>query len=113
MDLAEMAGLKPSGVICEIMAEDGNMLRGKDLEKFAKYHKLKIISIEDLIDIKGKRKKLITKIESVNLPTDYGKFKFHLYQSEFDEKQHMALTHGNYKESKISFSSSSFRVFNG
>ena len=101
MDLAEMAGLKPSGVICEIMAEDGNMLRGKDLDKFpAKFHKLKIISIEDLIRQKRKKEKLITKIESVNLPTDYGKFKFHLYQSEFDEKQHMALTHGNYKDQK-------------
>ena len=100
MDLAEMAGLKPSGVICEIMAEDGNMLRGENLEKFAKHHNLKIISIENLIRYKRRKEKLITKVESVNLPTDYGKFKFHLYQSEFDEKQHMALTHGNYKEQK-------------
>ena len=97
MDLAEMAGLKPSGVICEIMAEDGDMLRGDDLETFAKHHKLKIISIEDLIRYKRKTEKLITKLESVNLPTDYGKFEFHLYQSEFDDKQHIALTHGNYQ----------------
>ena len=97
MDLAKMAGLKPSGVICEIMAEDGDMLRGDDLETFAKHHKLKIISIEDLIRYKRKTEKLITKLESVNLPTDYGKFEFHLYQSEFDDKQHIALTHGNYQ----------------
>ena len=100
MDLAEMAGLKPSGVICEIMAEDGDMLRGIELEKFAKFHKLKIISIEDLIRYKRKTEKLITKVESVNLPTEHGKFKFHLYQSEFDDKQHIALTHGDYISSE-------------
>ena len=98
MDLAEMAGLKPSGVICEIMAEDGDMLRGEELEKFAKHHKLKIISIADLIRYKRKTEKLINKLETVNLPTDYGKFILHLYQSEFDNKQHIALTHGNYKD---------------
>ena len=98
MDLAEMAGLKPSGVICEIMAEDGDMLRGKELEVFAKHHNLKLISIEDLIRYKRKTEKLITRLDTVNLPTDYGKFEFHLYQSEFDDKQHIALTHGNYKD---------------
>ena len=98
MDLAEMAGLKPSGVICEIMAEDGDMLRGKELETFAKYHKLKLISIEDLIRYKRKTEKLITRLDTINLPTDYGKFEFHLYQSEFDDKQHIALTYGNYKD---------------
>jgi len=98
MDLAEMAGLKPSGVICEIMAEDGDMLRGKELETFAKHHKLKLISIEDLIRYKRKTEKLIIRLDTINLPTDYGKFEFHLYQSEFDDKQHIALTHGNYKD---------------
>ena len=97
MDLSEMAGLKPSGVICEIMAEDGDMLRGDELEIFARNHNLKIISIEDLIRYKRKTEKLINKLESVNLPTDYGKFKLHLYQSEFDDKQHIALTHGDYQ----------------
>ena len=63
MDLAEMAGLKPSGVICEIMAEDGDMLRGKELETFAKHHNLKLISIEDLIRYKRKTEKLITRLE--------------------------------------------------
>jgi 3,4-dihydroxy 2-butanone 4-phosphate synthase/GTP cyclohydrolase II len=98
MDLAKMAGLKPSGVICEIMAEDGDMLRGLELENFARHHKLNLISIEDLIRYKRKTEKLITRLETVNLPTDHGKFEFHLYQSEFDEKQHIALTHGNYKD---------------
>ncbi|MFL3008879.1 MAG: bifunctional 3,4-dihydroxy-2-butanone-4-phosphate synthase/GTP cyclohydrolase II [Candidatus Neomarinimicrobiota bacterium] len=98
MDLAQMAGLKPSGVICEIMAEDGDMLRGKDLESFAKRHNLKLISIEDLIRYKRKTEKLISRLETVDLPTDHGKFEFHLYESEFDNKQHIALTHGNYKD---------------
>jgi len=80
------------------MAEDGDKLRGKELETFAKHHKLKLISIEDLIRYKRKTEKLITRLDTINLPTDYGKFEFHLYQSEFDDKQHIALTHGNYKD---------------
>ena len=80
LDLARLAGLKPSGVICEILADDGTMARGKTLFKFAKKHNLKIISIADLIRYIRKTEKLVKKVEEVNLPTKYGNFKLHLYE---------------------------------
>ena len=83
MDLARLAGLKPSGVICEILADDGTMARGKTLFEFAKKHNLKIISISDLIRHIRKTEKLVKKVEEVNLPTKYGNFKLHLYEDIF------------------------------
>ena len=94
LELAELAGFKPSGVLCEIMAEDGSMLRGKDLFKFAVEHNLKLISITELISYVRVKKSLIEKIETTKLPTDYGDFMLHLYQDKFENKQHIALTHG-------------------
>ena len=94
LELAELAGFKPSGVLCEIMAEDGTMLRGKDLFKFAVEHNLKLISITELISYVRVKKSLIEKIETTKLPTDYGDFMLHLYQDKFENKQHIALTHG-------------------
>ena len=94
LELAELAGFKPSGVLCEIMAEDGTMLRGKDLFKFAIEHNFKLISIAELISYVRVKKSLIEKIETTKLPTDYGDFMLHLYQDKFENKQHIALTHG-------------------
>ena len=94
LELAELAGFKPSGVLCEIMAEDGTMLRGKDLFSFADKHNLKLISITELISYVRVKKSLIDKIETTKLPTDYGDFMLHLYQDKFENKQHIALTHG-------------------
>ena len=94
LELAELAGFKPSGVLCEIMAEDGTMLRGKDLSRFADEHNLKLISITELISYVRVKKSLIEKIETTKLPTDYGDFMLHLYQDKFENKQHIALTHG-------------------
>ena len=94
LELAELAGFKPSGVLCEIMAEDGTMLRGKDLFSFADKHNLKLISITELISYVRVKKSLIDKIETTKLPTDYGDFVLHLYQDKFENKQHIALTHG-------------------
>ena len=74
IDLSLLAGLKPSGVICEIMADDGTMARGDELDSFAKKHSLKIISIEDLIRFRRRNEKLVKKIESIKLPTGYGEF---------------------------------------
>ena len=92
MDLARLAGLKPSGVICEILADDGTMARGKTLFEFAKKHNLKIISIADLIIYIRKTEKLVKKVEEVNLPTKYGNFKLHLYEDIFDNNSHLALS---------------------
>ena len=94
MDLAQLAGFKPSGVLCEIMAEDGSMLRGKDLSSFAKNHNLNLISISELIAYIRINKNLVEKVEAVRFPTEYGEFFLHLYQDKFEDKQHIALTYG-------------------
>ena len=96
IDLSLLAGLKPSGVICEIMADDGSMARGTELEKFSKKHKLKIASIADLIGHLRKKRKLVQRVESIKLPTKFGKFDLHLYEGLFDGKTHLALTKGDY-----------------
>jgi 3,4-dihydroxy 2-butanone 4-phosphate synthase/GTP cyclohydrolase II len=98
IDLSLLAGLKASGVICEIMADDGTMAQGKQLEKFAKKHSLKIISIENLIRYRRKNEKIVEKIEAIKLPTEYGNFTLHLYEDKFDNDTHLALTMGDYKE---------------
>ena len=100
MDLARLAGLKPSGVICEILADDGTMARGKTLFEFAKKHKLKIVSIADLIRYIRKTEKLVKKVEEVNLPTKYGNFKLHLYEDIFDNNSHLALSLGDFSHEK-------------
>ena len=100
MDLARLAGLKPSGVICEILADDGTMARGKTLFEFAKKHNLKIISIADLIRYIRKTEKLVKKVEEVNLPTKYGNFKLHLYEDIFDNNSHLALSLGDFSHEK-------------
>ena len=100
IDLAQLAGLKPSGVICEIMADDGSMARGDQLQKFSKKHELKIISIEDLIRYIRKKKKIVRKIEDINLPTEFGKFRLHLYEEIFNSGTHLALTYGSIHSNK-------------
>ena len=100
MDLARLAGLKPSGVICEILADDGTMARGNTLFEFAKKHNLKIISIADLIRYIRKTEKLVKKVEEVNLPTKYGNFKLHLYEDIFDNNSHLALSLGDFSHEK-------------
>ena len=100
LELAELAGFKPSGVLCEIMAEDGTMLRGEDLISFAEKHNLKLISITELISYVRVKKSLIEKIETTKLPTAYGDFMLHLYQDKFENKQHIALTHGKIQKTK-------------
>ena len=96
IDLAELAGLKPSGVICEIMADDGSMARGNQLHDFSTKHDLKIISIEDLIRFIRKKKKIVEKVEDIHLPTEVGKFHLHLYEEIFNKKTHLALTYGDF-----------------
>ena len=99
IDLAMMAGLRPSGVICEIMADDGTMARGDELQKFSEKHNLKIISISDLIRHLRRKRSLVKKIETIKLPTDELDFELHLYEGLFDNQTHLALTTGNYLDS--------------
>ncbi|MFA8342637.1 MAG: bifunctional 3,4-dihydroxy-2-butanone-4-phosphate synthase/GTP cyclohydrolase II [Rhodothermaceae bacterium] len=84
VDLARFAGLKPSGALCEIMDEDGTMMRLPALRKFADKHNFKLITIADLIEYKRKREKLIQKELEVDMPTKFGDFKLHLYSNTLD-----------------------------
>ena len=98
MDLARMAGLHPSGVICEIMAKDGTMARVGQLEKFARKHNLTMITIEDLIRYRRRKEDLVERTVTVALPTDFGEFTLHLYEDQYDEDSHLALTMGDIRE---------------
>lgn len=95
VDLARMAGCRPIGVICEIMDEDGTMMRLPKLRRFAKRHRLKICSIEDLIHHRRRSERLVERLETVQMPTAYGPFQLVLYRSETDGKHHVALVHGD------------------
>jgi 3,4-dihydroxy 2-butanone 4-phosphate synthase/GTP cyclohydrolase II len=94
VDLAKIAGLYPAGVLCEIMDEDGYMARLPKLIEVAEKFDLKIISVKDLIEYRRRTEKLIEKIVTVNFPTEFGKFKLHLYKSSIDEHHHLALEKG-------------------
>ncbi|HPU29366.1 MAG TPA: bifunctional 3,4-dihydroxy-2-butanone-4-phosphate synthase/GTP cyclohydrolase II [Syntrophorhabdaceae bacterium] len=95
VDLARLAGLKPAGVICEIMKEDGTMARMPDLEKFAEKHNLKIVTIADLIKFRTKNEKLVRRVAETTLPTKYGgEFRLIGYENDIDNKTHLALVKG-------------------
>ena len=94
VDLAQLAGCRPIGVICEIMSEDGSMARLPELRKFATKHKLKLCSIAQLIEFRRKREKLIALEEIIKMPTDFGDFELHLYRSNLDGEHHLALVKG-------------------
>ena len=94
VDLMKLAGLYPAGVICEIMNEDGTMARRDELLKFAATHNLKICAVCNLIEYRRKRTKLIRKIETTTLPTEYGAFKLIVYESKVDKMHHLALVLG-------------------
>jgi 3,4-dihydroxy 2-butanone 4-phosphate synthase/GTP cyclohydrolase II len=95
VDLARLAGARPVGVICEIMSDDGTMARLPELRRFARRHRLKICSIEDLIQYRRTREKLVERVEVVKMPTDYGEFDLYLYMSHTDGQHHVALVKGD------------------
>lgn len=95
VDIAKLAGLNPSGVICEIMKDDGQMARLPDLIKFGKKHNLKIATIADLIEYRRKHEKLIEAVETRDFVSQHGgKFKMTIYKSKTDDIEHIALTKG-------------------
>jgi len=95
VDLAQLAGRRPIGVLCEILNDDGTMARLPELRRFAKKHRLKICSIADLIEYRRTREKLVERVETVKLPTDYGDFDLVLYHSRPDGQHHLALVRGD------------------
>ena len=98
VDLATLAGLRPVAVICEIMSDDGTMARLPELREFARIHGLKIGSIEDLIHHRRVSEKLVEKVETIRMPTDYGEFELHLYHSRIDDTHHLALVKGRVQD---------------
>jgi 3,4-dihydroxy 2-butanone 4-phosphate synthase/GTP cyclohydrolase II len=96
VDLCEMIGMYPAGIVCEIMAEDGSMSRLPELERFAEEHNLKILSIAQIIAQRRRTEKLIERVAEARLPTRYGKFKAIAYKSHIDTGEHIALTIGEW-----------------
>ncbi len=95
VDLARLAGLKHSGVICEVMKDDGTMARMPDLEIFAEEHGLKIVTIADLIDFRMQHERLVRRAATATLPTRYGgEFKIIIYENDVDSIEHIALVKG-------------------
>jgi len=98
VDLARLAGLYPAGVICEIMDEDGSMMRLPKLEKLAEKYNLKIITVKDIIAYRMRHEKLVEKIADANLPTKWGQFRVIGYKDKLTGEVHVALVKGNIKE---------------
>jgi 3,4-dihydroxy 2-butanone 4-phosphate synthase/GTP cyclohydrolase II len=95
VDLARIAGLYPAGVICEIMNEDGTMARVPQLARFARRHRLLMITIADLIRHRMRTEGLVRRVAMATLPTDAGEFTIHGYQSVIDGETHVALVMGD------------------
>jgi 3,4-dihydroxy 2-butanone 4-phosphate synthase / GTP cyclohydrolase II len=94
VDLARIAGLYPAGVICEIMNDDGTMARVPDLVKFARRHKLLMITVADLIQYRMRTEALVRRIAAASLPTDHGDFRVLAYESVIDRETHVVLVKG-------------------
>src|ERR1700738_4852379 len=100
VDLAQMAGLQPAGVLCEILHDDGTMARLPELMEFRKKHGLRICTIQSLIAHRRVREKLVELEQIVKMPTDYGDFDLHLYRSKLDGQHHLALVKGKIDKNK-------------
>jgi len=94
VDLARLAGLKPAGVICEIMNDDGTMARMPQLRQFAERHQLKIVTIADLVAYRMRTELLVRRAADTRLPTVFGDFQAIVYENDVDRAQHLALVRG-------------------
>ncbi|MCD9185975.1 MAG: 3,4-dihydroxy-2-butanone-4-phosphate synthase [Pyrinomonadaceae bacterium] len=98
VDIARIAGLNPSAVICEIMNDDGTMSRMPELEVFAEKHDLKIISVADLVRYRIHKETLVRKIVETDLPTDYGNFRAGVYENIINGETHLAMAMGDFSQ---------------
>jgi 3,4-dihydroxy 2-butanone 4-phosphate synthase/GTP cyclohydrolase II len=94
VDLARLAGMKPAGVICEIMKEDGTMARVPDLEKFSKEHGIKLVTVAQIIEYRHAYETQVTCAVETKLPTPFGEFRLRAYENEVDDLTHVALVMG-------------------
>lgn len=97
VDLARLAGLKPAGLCCEIMKEDGHMARLPDLFEFSKRHNLALISVADLIKYRKRTENFVQRVAETKLPSKYGQFKIIAYENKLDDKCHLAIVKGDVK----------------
>jgi 3,4-dihydroxy 2-butanone 4-phosphate synthase/GTP cyclohydrolase II len=95
VDLARIAGMYPAGVICEIMNEDGTMARVPELSRFARKHKLLMVTVADLINYRMRTESLIRRAAVAHLPTAFGEFRVHAFESDVDRQTHLALVRGD------------------
>jgi 3,4-dihydroxy 2-butanone 4-phosphate synthase/GTP cyclohydrolase II len=95
LDLVRLAGLKPAGVLCEILSPDGTMARGPELIRLAKRHGMALITIRDVIRYRYREERLVTRVASSHLPTRFGEFKVAVYESMVDGHHHVALVKGS------------------
>jgi 3,4-dihydroxy 2-butanone 4-phosphate synthase/GTP cyclohydrolase II len=95
VDLTRLAGLTPAGVICEVMKDDGAMARVPDLSEFSKEHDIKMCSIEDLIKYRRLTERLVTQTVTTRIPTPYGEFMLHVYETSVDNWHHLAFVKGD------------------
>ena len=100
VDIARIAGLNPSGVICEVMNEDGTMARVPQLAKVAKKHGLLMVTVADLINYRMRHESLVKRAASAKMPTDYGDFRVYAFESQVDNQTHVALVRGEIGDGK-------------
>jgi 3,4-dihydroxy 2-butanone 4-phosphate synthase/GTP cyclohydrolase II len=98
VDMARLTGLRPAGVICEIMNEDGTMARMPQLEKVSQAHNIPILTIADLIKYRMKHERLVKKVDEADLPTKYGHFKIIVFEDIIHNENHVALVKGEIKK---------------
>jgi len=98
LDITRLAGLRPAGVICEVMNEDGTMARMPQLEEFSRVHDIPILTIADLIKYRMRHERLVNKIEEADLPTKFGHFKVMIFEDSIHKEQHIALVKGEIKK---------------
>src|SRR5205823_5273158 len=95
VDLARLAGLNPSGVVCEVMNEDGTMARVRDLVPYCVRHGLKMVTVADLVEYRRRHEKLVERGAAVRLPTEYGEFSAIAFREKLSGKTHIALVKGD------------------
>jgi 3,4-dihydroxy 2-butanone 4-phosphate synthase/GTP cyclohydrolase II len=98
VDIARMAGLTAAGVICEILNEDGTMARRPELEAFARQHRLKFVTVAQIIAHRLKTERLVHRVAEAQLPTEYGDFRVVAYANDVDRREHVALVKGDVKD---------------
>ena len=113
VDIARLAGLNPSGVICEIMNEDGTMSRMPELREFSETHGISILTIADLIKYRMKNETLVRKLEEIELPTRYGSFQFKVYQDIIHKDHHIVLVKGDLEKDEPTLVRAHSQCFTG